>query len=298
MAYLCAAQFCRADYLMNTDTHSHQRGILAVVAAAVIWSTGGLFIKLLPFDASVILFYRSVCAALLFVLVYRADALRWNKRVAIAAFFYMTLLVLFVHATKLTTAAKAIFLQYSAPIYVLIAEPLWFKTRLERANVLTIVACLVGMVLFFSDAWQGGSWLGNGLAVLSGIMLAGLLLTQRANSAAEQQSAIFWGNAAIAFVNLSAFLASPTPTSGQAIMLGYLGFVQIGLGYLLFTYGLRRTLAIESALLAMIEPILLPIWVWIGYGEKPSQQSLIGGAIIVLALAIRSVWVEIKNKKK
>lgn len=70
-------------------------------------------------------------------------------------------------------------------------------------------------------------------------MLAGLLLTQRANSAAEQQSAIFWGNAAIAFVNLSAFLASPTPTSGQAIMLGYLGFVQIGLGYLLFTYGLR-----------------------------------------------------------
>ena len=279
------------------DTTAHRRGILAVVAAATVWSTGGLFIKLLPFDAPTILFYRSVCAALLFAVVYRGAVWRFNKRVALAAFFYTTLLIAFVHATKLTTAANAIFLQYSAPIYVLLAEPLLFGTRLERVNVLTIVACLAGMALFFADAWQGGSLLGNAIALFSGIMLAGLLLAQRANSAADQIAAIFWGNVGIALLNIGAFAASATPNTDQAAMLGFLGFIQIGLGYLLFTYGLRRTLAIESALLAMIEPILTPIWVWLGYGEQPTPQALAGGLVIVLALAARSIWVETKNKQ-
>lgn len=279
------------------DAKTHRRGIIAVIVAAMIWSTGGLFIKLLPFDALTILFYRSVCAALLFAVVYKQTVLRFNAQIALAAFFYTALLVAFVSAAKLTTAANAIFLQYSAPIYVLIAEPLLFKIRLERVNVLTIIACLAGMALFFADGWQGGNHIGNLIALFSGIMLAGLLLSQRANSAPDQVAAIFWGNIGVSLIGYSSFMTSPVPTSEQVAMLGFLGFIQIGLGYLLFNYGLRRTLAIESALLAMIEPILMPIWVWLGYGERPTNQAVAGGAIIVLALAIRTVWTENKNKQ-
>jgi DME family drug/metabolite transporter len=280
---------------INSNANFHWQGIAAIVVAATLWSTGGLFIKLLPFDAFTILFYRSACASLLFGLVYRQKAFIFNRRVALAAFFYMTLLVAFVSAVKLTTAANAIFLQYSAPIYVLIAEPLLFKTRLERINILTIAACLLGMALFFSGGLQSGAFQGDLIAAFSGIMLAGLLLAQRANNDQEQVSAIFWGNIAVAAVGFSAFMASPAPTPEQSLMLGFLGFVQIGLGYLLFTYGLRYTLAIESALLAMIEPILTPIWVWLGHGEQPSQNAIIGGLLIVLALAAKTIWTETKK---
>lgn len=287
----------RSMSISVTNSTLHHRGIIAIIIAATIWSTGSLFIKLLPFDAFTILFYRSICAALLFGLVYRRDAFILNSRIALAAGFYMALLLAFVSAVKLTTAANAIFLQYSAPIYVLIAEPLLFKTRLERINIYTIIACFVGMGLFFADAFQSGGMLGNAIAAFSGIMLAGLLLSQRANSDKEQIAAIFWGNIAVSIIGFSSFAASQTPNNEQLLMLGFLGFVQIGLGYLLFTYGLRHTLAIESALLAMIEPILTPVWVWLGYGERPSNQAIVGGLIIVLALTIRIIWVELKKDK-
>lgn len=276
------------------DINEHRRGVTSIILAAVIWSTGGLFIKLLPFDALTILFYRSFCAALLFGLVYRKEILVVNRLSWAASAVYAGLLFCFVSATKLTTAANAIFLQYTAPIYVLLLEPYLFKIRLERINLLTIFFCIGGMALFFADNMQNDGMLGNGLALLSGIFLACFLLFQRLNDTKYYNSAIFWGNVGVIFIGLQAFLQAPIPTVPQAAMLGFLGFIQIGLGYLLFNYGLKRTLAIESALLAMIEPILTPLWVWLGYGEQPSVNALIGGTIIIVSLAVRTI---VTNKK-
>ena len=270
----------------------HRRGLAAVAVAAVVWSTGGLFIKLLPFSALTILFYRSVFAALLFAAVYRKQVLLFNRQSLLTVVFYALLLVSFVSATKMTTAANAIFLQYTAPIYILIAEPLLFKMKLQRINVFTIVACIIGMLLFFGDGLDTGGGMGNVVALFSGLMLAGLLLSQRLNHPDYHIGAIFWGNILVAVIGLPAFMQSASPTGNEFLMLCFLGFIQIGVGYLLFTYGLKRTLAIESALLAMIEPILNPLWVWIGYGERPSNYALIGGAIIIVALAVRTLLTE------
>lgn len=129
----------------------HRKGILAIVLAAIVWSSGGLFIKLLPFDALTILFYRSGCAALLFAAVYRQQIFRFNKLSLMASAFYCCLLIAFVSSTKLTTAANAIFLQYTAPIYVLLLEPLIFRSKIRKPDLWCIAACMLGMFLFFGD---------------------------------------------------------------------------------------------------------------------------------------------------
>jgi len=277
---------------------THQAGILAIVAAAILWSTGGLFIKLLPLDAFTILFYRSSIAALLFGVLFGSKLFKINWKTALAAIFYTALLICFVFATKLTTAANAIFLQYTAPIYVLLLEPLLFKLKLQRINIWTIIACLGGMLLFFIGDFQIVSVGGNVLGLLSGVCLAGFILTQRFNDPERQETAIFWGNIMVALIGLPWYLESVAPTLPQWGMIAFLGFVQIGLGYLLFTYGLKRTLAVESALLAMLEPILNPVWVFIGYGERPANLAIIGGLIIIFALALRTLITERARLRK
>jgi drug/metabolite transporter (DMT)-like permease len=275
----------------------HRQGILAVCIGAILWSTAGVFIKLLPQDAYTILFWRSSLAAALFGVLYGKKVLKVNRQSLFNSLFYWGLLTTFVVSTKLTTAANSILLQYTAPIYVLLAEPLLFKIKLQKINVVTIVVCLLGMGILLSGDLSVGDWSGNLIALLSGFCLAALLLGQRLNPPEYHVSAIFWGNIIVALVGLPFFLQSPVPTVEQAGMLGFLGIFQIGLGYVFFTYGLKRVLAIESALLAMLEPILNPVWVFIGYGEKPGNCALIGGVLILVTLACRTIWIEREKRK-
>ncbi len=277
---------------------SHQAGVLAVVFAAIVWSTGGLFIKLLPFEPFTILFYRSVCAALLFGVIFRRKVLRLNGTTLLVSVLYAFLMITFVVSTKLTTAANAIFLQYTAPIYVLLLEPLLFRIPLERINIWTIVVCIIGMALFFLGDLEMGNMTGNWIALISGVLLAAMMLAQRRNAPERHESAIFWGNLITIGITLPTYIASATPSAEQWGMLLFLGFIQIGVGYLLFTYGLKRVLAIEGSLLAMLEPILNPVWVFIGYGEMPSRFAMLGGVIIILMLTVRTVVVERERLKK
>lgn len=271
---------------------SHQAGVLAVALAAIVWSTGGLFIKLLPFEPLTILFYRSVCAATLFAIIFRRKVFRLNGITLLVSLCYVGLMITFVISTKMTTAANAIFLQYTAPIYVLLLEPVLFKIPLERINIWTIAVCILGMVLFFMGDLQIGDMTGNWIALGSGVLLAAMMLLQRRNDPSRHESAIFWGNIIMMGIALPTFLHSAAPTPTQWSMLLFLGFIQIGLGYLLFTYGLKRVLAIEGSLLAMLEPILNPVWVFLGYHEVPSLFALIGAALIIVMLTIRTIAVE------
>ncbi len=273
-------------------------GVLAVVMAAILWSTGGLFIKLLPFEPMTILWYRSACAAILFGLLFRRAVLRVNALTLLVSLIYVALMTTFVFATKMTTAANAIFLQYTAPVYVLLLEPILFRLSLERLNIITIVICIAGMALFFVGDLEMGNTQGNLIALSSGVLLAGLMLAQRKNDPARHEAAIFWGNIIMVTIAMPAYWQSAAPSASEWLMLLFLGFVQIGLGYLFFTYGLKRVLAIESALLAMLEPILNPVWVFLGYGERPSGFALLGGAIIILTLAVRTVLVERRKYQK
>lgn len=273
------------------------KGIIATAVAALLWSTGGLFIKLLPQDAWTILFYRSAYAALVFGLIYRRAVLRVNRRMWINSLIYTGLLVTFVVSTKLTTAANAIFLQYTGTAYVLLLEPRLFRTPLLKVNLWTTVVCFLGMGLFFLEDFDPQGGLGIVIAMVSGLMLAGLFLGQRLNAAEYHVPAIFWGNIFVMLVGLPAFLNSEPATLPEHSMLAFLGIIQIGMGYLLFTYGLKRIPAVESALLAMLEPVLNPIWVLIGYGERPGYWAAVGGALIILALTLRLVVLEIRKRR-
>jgi drug/metabolite transporter (DMT)-like permease len=176
---------------------------------------------------------------------------------------------------------------------VLIIEPKLLGIKMKRYNLVTVLACLLGLSFFLLEQkGTGQHWLGDGLAVLSGFFLAGLILSLRFSNRSEQVSGILLGNLWVVLITLPSYLKSGSATGEEHLMLAFLGFVQIGLGYLLFTYGQRRIPALEGALLSMLEPILNPIWVLLWYGEKPSSWAIIGGAIILLSLGIRMIYVK------
>src|SRR5690606_19961909 len=186
----------------------------------------------------------------------------------------------FVYATKETTAANAIFLQYTAPIYILIFEPIINKTTYEKINIITIILCFIGMTLFFMGELSPGRVYGNLLALLSGIAFAAFLLGMRKNKTDYQFSSIFYGNIIIALAGIPAIVEISAISFSDLWMVTFLGIFQIGLAYAIFSYGLKRVYAIEASLIGMIEPVLNPVWVFVWYGEVPSIIAIIGGIII------------------
>jgi drug/metabolite transporter (DMT)-like permease len=230
--------------------------------------------------------------------MFRKEAIKFNKWSIMTGLFYSGVLIFFVMSTKLTTAANAIFLQYTAPIYVLILEPLLLKTKFARINLITIVFCFAGMALFFVGKLTAGDIEGNSYALISGLCLTGMFLGMRKSGEDYKYSTIFWGNFFVAlFCSFSMFELQSLSTS-DFLMVGYLGIFQIGIAYIIFSYGINKVEAIEASLLAMIEPVLNPVWVLIGYGETPSTYAIIGGVIIVSAIAFRTVMVEKHRRRK
>ncbi|HUX61618.1 MAG TPA: EamA family transporter [Ignavibacteriaceae bacterium] len=276
----------------------HQKGILAVFVAALMWSTGGIFIKLVTFDAMQISFFRGVFAAIVFIIIFKKNVIYANGFTFINAAFYSAILILFVIATKLTTAANAIFLQYTAPIYVLIFEPLINKTKYEKINVITILVCFIGMTLFFMTRLSVGYRDGNIIALLSGVAYAAFLLGMRKNKKEYQFSSIFYGNILVALICLPSIFSIQNFTLNNFLMVSYLGIFQIGIAYAIFSYGLKKVYAIEASLISMIEPVLNPLWVFLGYGEVPSFMAIIGGIIIISAISVRTFIFESFSLKK
>jgi len=277
--------------------NEHSKGVLMTVLAALVWSTGGLLVKLITLDAFTILFYRSLYAGIFFLIVFRTEALKFDRRVLLTSICYAPLLICFVTATKLTTAANAIFLQYISPAIVLVLEPRILKTKMQGYNILTVVVCTIGLSFFLLEQKGGHHWLGDGLALLSGIFSACLILSLKMSNRSQQMSGIMLGNVWVLLITLPWFLKTGAPTFSEHMMLAFLGVIQIGVGYLLFTYGQRRISPIESSLIAMLEPILNPVWVLIGYHEKPAIWSLIGGCVILTALAVRMIYLRSVNKE-
>lgn len=267
----------------------HQKGLAAVFLAALLWSSGGLFIKLVPYTPMQISFFRCSIAAVTFAVIFRKSLFQINKLSILNSFFYAATLIFYVIAMKTTTAANAIFLQSTAPIYVLIFEPILNKTNWEKANIITIAVCFFGMILFFVGGLEPGQLEGNIFGLASGIVFAALFLGLKKNDNKYQQSSIFIGNIIVALICI------PFLTTLQEIVFTdlwkviYLGVFQIAIAYAFFSTGLKRIFAVEASIISMVEPILNPVWVFIGYGEVPSVTAIIGGIIIVTAISIRTI---------
>lgn len=233
---------------------SLRRGSVAVLAAALLWSTGGLFIKEVLLDAWGISFWRSGFAAITISLIYFSQRKRWMNTtsgfrewfspfILGSALCYALLLVLFVIATKLTTSANAIFLQYTAPIYVLFIEPLLSHTKMKRADLATVAISTAAMALFFIGKFEPRGFWGNIIALGSGVAFATYALILKHERATEQSrwQIVIVGHIMIASaMGILALMGQTnvTVSSGDLVRLLYLGIIQIGIAYAFFTYGI------------------------------------------------------------
>ena len=276
--------------------------LLLVLGAAILWSTGGLFIKathLNPFEVS---FGRSLLATITIVILTRKEGFGLNRISAITSILYAALLILFVVATKLTTAANAIFLQYTAPVYVLILEPLFYKEKFRARDFVTVAACVAGMSLFFVGKLRPEDVSGNLFALASGVCFALFFLLLRHSKARQvnRAASAIYGNLIVVVLCGPAFLgAAKRGISAQDYArLAYLGIVQIGFAYLLFTLAMARGLrSLDAGIIGYVEPVLNPIWVFLFLGERPSGWAMIGGAIIIASVIVHMLF-EAKAKRE
>jgi DME family drug/metabolite transporter len=291
------------DIVSRTDFHpssfilhpSKLPPIYFVVGAALLWSTGGLFIKAVSLSAFELSFGRSLLAALTVAYFTRREGFRLNVVTGIAAVLYAALLLLFVVANKLTTAANAIFLQYTAPVYILLFEPLLYKEKFRMRDLLVVVACVAGMSLFFVGRVRPDDVSGNLAALASGLCFAffALLLRHPRTREGNRAASVVYGNLLLALVTAPAFFSSGAVlklSAQESLAIIYLGVVQIGFAYLLFTLSFARGVrSLDAGVVAYIEPVLNPVWVFLFLGERPSHWALAGGAIIVAAVVTHTI---------
>lgn len=283
---------------------------LALLAAGGLWSLGGLFIKALSAhpawqsSAFGITFYRSLFAALCLVPLLRGRRFPCLRDVAVAVVLYALLLALYVSATQGTTAANAIFLQYTAPLYALVLGPWLFGEPFRKSDVQALAVAMVGIgVLFFGNFNNAGG--AERLPLLmgagSGLMFGLFMLWLRRMRDADPVAVTALNNGGVALLAAGVLLFQrptelmliPRALLGEsslwmpALALVLMGCVQIAAPYVLFSYGLKRVSSVEAGLLALVEPLLNPLWVALVIKETPTPATLAGGGLIVLALAAR-----------
>ncbi|MEZ4225500.1 MAG: DMT family transporter [Polyangiaceae bacterium] len=274
---------------------------LSVLGAAFFFSTGGAAIKACTLSAMAVASLRSGIAALAIFVLLPAARRGWTGRTWFVGFAYAATMILFVTANKLTTAANTIFLQSTAPLYVLLLSPRLLGERANKRDLLTMGLLAVGLSLFFvggrePDRLAPNPLLGNVLAVLSGVAWGGTVLGLRWLSQPDARgrtpsnlTGVLAGNL-VAFIGCLPFAGS-IAQSGAAdwTALAYLGVVQIALSYVLLSRGLAVLPALEGSLLLTVEPVLNPVWAFWMHGERPGSWAILGGALILGATLLRTL---------
>ena len=281
---------------------------LQLLGAAALFSTGGAAIKATSLSAWEVAGYRSLVAALAFWLIVPTARRRWSARDALVGLGYAATMILFVAANKLTTSANAIFLQSTAPIYILLLAPWLLRERIRGRDLAFLAVVAAGLACFFLDEQQASSsatnpLLGNLLALGSGVGWALTVVGLRwlgARAGGEAHGSVV----AVSAGNVLAFLAclapilladaprepaavAPTRTT-DVLLVVYLGVFQIAVAYALVTAAMRHVEAFEASVLLLVEPVLNPVWAFLVQGERPAALSLAGGTAIVLATLVKT----------
>lgn len=262
---------------------------LLLAATALIWSSGGLAIKLIDCNPMAITGMRSaISAATLGVLLWGKFNFTWSRAQLAAAAGYAGLLITNVVATKLTTSANAILLAYTAPVYVALLAPLVLKERTRPSDWLFIGVTMSGMILFFMDKLSPSGLWGNLIAVSTGLCYAAFTLCMRAQKDTSPVESVMLGHILAAIVGVP-FLLKGVPNAAGWMGLAYLGIFQQGISLLLYVWCIKRLGALEAILIMTLEPVFNPVWVALGYGEFPGKWAVVGGLVVVGAVTLRGI---------
>lgn len=265
--------------------------VLCVLLASVCFSTGGLGVKLIPWSALAINGARNLIGAAVIglFLLFTHHSLVWNRAVFIGALSMVGVTTFFTVSNKLTTAANAIVLQFTAPVFVILFMAFFFHSRPRRADLAACAAVLAGVCLFFIDAIRAGDLLGNLIAILSGVCYAGVFMMNQAEGS-DAISSCFLGQLFAGLVFSPLCLRETDFSAPTVLTVVALGAVQVGLAYIFFSLGIRRTPPVTASLITGLEPVLNPLWVALFYDEHVSALAMAGAVIVVGSLIAYNVF--------
>jgi drug/metabolite transporter (DMT)-like permease len=266
-------------------------GILAMAATAILWSIAGLFIKIIDWNPFAIAGVRSLIASIIIFLYLKHPRIHLSFPQIAASIANAATMLLFVSANKTTTAANAILLQYCAPVLTVFVSAIFLKERTRVEHFAAFPLVVAGMIFMFFDELGGGKLFGNVLAIMSAITFSFYFVFMRMQKDGSPLESILmshWLTAGICII-ISLFLPVPHVTLKSLIAITVLGVVQIGLSAILFSIAIKRVSAVQANLIAVIEPVFNPVWVFFALGEAPGIHTLIGGGIIVLAVTVASI---------
>lgn len=274
---------------MTFRDRNERSGVLAIAGAALLWSTAGLGIKAVDDPPLKVVFFRSAIASVVLFLYFRPRIRRLTPGVLTGLACYVACLITFVTATKWTTAANAIFLQYSGVVWVLLLSPVVVREPFRARDATAIAVAFAGMALFFFGRFDPHGRAGDAIALLSGLFFAGLVLSLRRERGVGAETVVAWGSVLTAAVVFPFVVGDLSLTPKSFVVYLLLGVFQLGAAYVLFVRGIGHVTATEASLVGMLEPIANPIWVLIFLGEKPAPTSIVGGAIVLGAIAWRTL---------
>ena len=272
------------------DIKSQQKGNLYIFITALLWSTGGILLKYVGLNAILTNGLRSLFGFFVFCIYRKRIKIQLNKTIIAAAICLTLTNVLYVAANKLTTAANAIVIQYTAPIWVLIWNSIYHKKAPKFTELLAMILAFGGTVLFFFDGLSYEYMLGNLMSLFAGLCFSGVLFLNFLPSAnSEESSALGF---ALSFIICIPWLGGLFTTASDIVMsslpvIAILGVFQVGLAYVFFSKGSRLTVPVTASLIGLLEAILNPTWVYLFYGEAMGRFALIGAACILLGVVIQ-----------
>ena len=268
-------------------------GILQMILCAMLWSIAGIFMKLLPWNGLAVASLRSLLAGVT-IAVYmaiRRFTFSFNRHTLLSGILAGSTYLCFATANKLTTAANAIVLQFTAPVFIVVFSALLYRTRIRKGDLAVVLIVLGGIALFFLDQLGPSSVAGNCIAIIAGMTMAGMYMTVDRLSPEERFSSIVIGQAFAFLVGLTVVFATrPVLNTVTVLCILALGIFQLGISYILYVRASQSCPALACCLLGAVEPLLNPVWVMIFDGETPGPFALIGGFIVITAVTVWCIW--------
>ena len=265
-----------------------RKAILFLIIAAVLWSTSGIFLKTLNWQPLAVLAGRSLFSSLVFLVYLRRIPRRFTRWQWVAALSSVLTQLLYITAIQMTTAANAIFLQYTAPIYILLLGYWLLREKPSKADWVAMLVIFAGLGLFFGDRLSPGGFTGNLLAIISGVTMALMTVAMRAQKDGSPAESFLLAN--LLGMLLGGYFVFQQPwTIANWVSIAYLGIFQIGLAFLLYSLAIKVIPALEATLIGTLEPILNPLWVFLLLGEMPGPLALLGGLLVLGGVVISSI---------